>query len=332
MQQAVQRTREHICDYLTPKEKLERYSDWRFPRQFELQTPYHLIDHVRGLTGKQSFLLPSDYEIMPGGDFHSFARYGPAIMLWKKEKDFIKEVKHILNVFRPQYTARGFGWVTADRLMIYPLLSAVDGLVLYEVFSGSMPVSGNPKERIKVSLNYNNAIMCEVPSRSLSNLRSHMVRIEQPPTQKSNNDWQDTFLRHMCHHTTYQELGSGQVKLDEHVIAGCYAAGVESAKRGDPFKTNFVLPITREFADIVARLINRVLKYDRSLKSRSKTGKGGIRNLREEELEYLLQSYVKNRQHVLQGRVADSLLYDDLETLRREQAKDNYIMGILRPA
>ena len=337
----VPRKRAEICEYQKPEEKLNRYRNRIFPEARRLRTIYDVIAIARDLGKDDLVLLPGEYNFFPDMTSRQFMRYGPTLWLAKKEADFVKEVKRVLNVARPSYLPRGLSWGMGDSLAVYPFVCGIDGLVLTQAFEGDMAaelfqLQELPRERVKVTPNYReNNIVARVPSRSLADTKVHIVTIHNPPTKNSQFEWHDTYLKHVCGDTTYNKelnVGSKETAIEEHDVGGLIAGGKFLAQQGNPFKSNFVLPITKDVAVIYKRLVNQFLKLDPELKPKRKTGKGSVRNLREGERELAIEAYVRTRQQSLRRRASDVLLLDSLEDLEEELRKDNYILEILYPS
>ncbi|MBI4010502.1 MAG: hypothetical protein HY361_04965 [Candidatus Aenigmarchaeota archaeon] len=330
----VHRRRTEICAYQTPAEKLERYRNWVYPTQAVLNRPYGLIE--LGLSvGNDLVILPDNFSIT--GDYtpRQFNRFGSRLWLPKREADFIKEVKSVLSRVRTGYTPRGLAWEMDGVEAVCLYVCQVDSQVFYEAFEGDMApelwqFQGFRRERVKVSPNYRqNNIVCEVPSRSLVDTSKHLMSISNPPTQDSLFDWRHMTIKHQCGDVIYNlelNVGENETGLEEHDLVGLGAAGKVSAQRGVPFKTNLVLPITREFAHFCGIVVNHFLKVDSSLSG------GKVRNLREGERNHLFSDYIHFKQDELGSKAPDSLFYDSLEEFERELQKGNYILEILYPS
>lgn len=335
------RKRSQICKYPTPEEKLKMYTpeNWVFPMALEITTPYHLLEILQSLKEDKLVILPNGYSVMGNIVGRSYMQSGPVIQLPKKEDDFIKDVKASLGSTSFTHVPRGLAWDMNGILAVYPLVCGFDGDVFSETIQGDMSSQlfasqGWKPERVKVTPNYRERnIVCEVPSRSLT-ARSHILTIYNPPTRRSGISWRDTYIKHVCGDTVYNReltVGADQTAIEEHDVVGFVAAGEESRKRQDGFTSNFVLPFTREFVNLGSRLVNQIIQLDLDLKSKRKGGKGRPRNLHEYEREYLLEAYIVGRQRAVGRKVADEILFDNLEELQRELKRDNYIFKVLYP-
>lgn len=330
----IHRQRNELCTYLSPAEKLKRYTSWIYPTPDELNRPYGLIELGLSLGTKNLVIVPDNFSITGDRTPRQFNRFGSRLWLPKKESDFIKEVKTVLNNVRTSYTPRGLTWEMNGVTAVYLYACMVDGHVFYEAFEGDMAselfqFQGLSREVIKVSPNYRqNNIVCEVPSRSMVDAR-HFMTMFNPPTYNSQYDWRHVVIKHQCGDVIYNlelNVGEEETALEEHDLAGCRAAGKVSAQRGEEFKTNLILPITREFARLCGIVINRFVKIDTSLSGDK------VRNLKEGERNRLFGDYIRFKQDELGFRAADSLILDNLGEFEQELKKDNYILEILYPS